>query len=208
MNVLEYIEYRKSTVEHWYSKETSELKLSCMESDKVIDVLVLLADEQEASLAVVDNDHKLKGIISERDIIKHLSLKQTLSKDLKVEDLMTRDVKSASPQLYCLDALKIMIKGDFRNLPIVIDDKFVGILSIVDAAKARLLETVSRSNDVFDALKSFGTGLPSVDIYQTMQDAFEVLAENKTPFLTVKNDGDIVDYLASQEVNRIKLREK
>lgn len=208
MDVLEYTEFRKSTVKQWYSKETSDLKLSCLESDKVIDVLLWLADEQEASLAVVDDHNKLTGIISERDVIKYLAKNRTLEEDLKVESLMTRDVKSGTPDLYCIDALKIMVKGDFRNLPIVIDDKFVGILSIIDAAKARLLETISRSNDVFDALKSFGVNLPCVEISQTMHDAFEVLTEKKVPFLTVKNGGEIVDYLSSQEINRMRLREK
>lgn len=208
MIVHEYIESRKSTVGQWYSKETDDLKLSCLETDKVVDILPLLADEQEASLAVVDHKHHLIGIISERDVIKHLSRHRSLAEDLLVKDLMTEDVKSATPDFYCLDAMKIMVKGDFRNLPVVIDDKFVGILSIIDAAKARLLETVSRSNDVFNALKSFGADLPSIDINLSMHEAFEVLARHKAPFLTVKNEDEIVDYLAAQEINRIKLREK
>ena len=208
MIVLEYIESRKSTVGQWYSKETDDLKLSCFETDKVIDILAWLADEQEASLAVVDQKHRLIGIISERDVIKHLSRHRSLAEDLLVKDLMTEDVKSATPDFYCLDALKIMVKGDFRNLPIVIGDEFVGILSIVDAAKARLLETVSRSNDVFNALKSFGADLPSIDINLSMHEAFEVLARHKAPFLTVKHEDEIIDYLAAQEINRIKLREK
>ena len=208
MIVHEYIESRKSTVGQWYSKETDDLKLSCFETDKVVDILPLLADEQEASLAVVDHKHHLIGIISERDVIKHLSRHRSLSEDLLVKDLMTKDVKSATPDFYCLDAMKIMVKGDFRNLPVVIDDKFVGILSIIDAAKARLLETVSRSNDVFNALKSFGADLPSIDINLSMHEAFEVLARHKAPFLTVKHEDEIVDYLAAQEINRIKLREK
>ena len=208
MIVLEYIESRKSTVGQWYSKETDDLKLSCFETDKVIDILAWLADEQEASLAVVDQKHRLIGIISERDVIKHLSRHRSLAEDLLVKDLMTEDVKSATPDFYCLDALKIMVKGDFRNLPIVIGDEFVGILSIVDAAKARLLETVSRSNDVFNALKSFGADLPSIDINLSMHEAFEVLARHKAPFLTVKHEDEIVDYLAAQEINRIRLREK
>ena len=208
MIVHEYIESRKSTVGQWYSKETDDLKLSCLETDKVVDILPLLADEQEASLAVVDHKHHLIGIISERDVIKHLSRHRSLAEDLLVKDLMTEDVKSATPDFYCLDAMKIMVKGDFRNLPVVIDDKFVGILSIIDAAKARLLETVSRSNDVFNALKSFGADLPSIDINLSMHEAFEVLARHKAPFLTVKHEDEIVDYLAAQEINRIKLREK
>ena len=208
MIVHEYIESRKSTVGQWYSKETDDLKLSCLETDKVVDILPLLADEQEASLAVVDHKHHLIGIISERDVIKHLSRHRSLAEDLLVKDLMTEDVKSATPDFYCLDAMKIMVKGDFRNLPVVIDDKFVGILSIIDAAKARLLETVSRSNDVFNALKSFGADLPSIDINLSMHEAFEVLARHKAPFLTVKHEDEIVDYLAAQEINRIRLREK
>mgnify|MGYP005634374603 FL=1 len=208
MNISNYLESRKSIVEHWYSKEAENLKLSCLETDKVIDIMAWLADDQEASLAVVDPKHLLVGIISERDVIKYLAKDNVLNGDLRVSDLMTRNVFSASPDTYCVDALKIMVKGDFRNLPIVVEDKFLGILSIIDAAKARLLETISRSNDVFDALKSFGNDLPSVNVDQTMREAFEVLAEKKAPFLTVKDEEDIVDYLSSQEINRMRLRSK
>ena len=208
MNISNYLESRKSIVEHWYSKEAENLKLSCLETDKVIDIMAWLADDQEASLAVVDPKHLLVGIISERDIIKYLAKDNVLNGDLRVSDLMTRNVFSASPDTYCVDALKIMVKGDFRNLPIVVEDKFLGILSIIDAAKARLLETISRSNDVFDALKSFGNDLPSVNVDQTMREAFEVLTEKKAPFLSVKDSKDIVDYLSSQEINRMRLRSK
>ena len=208
MDISNYLDSRKAIIEHWYSKETESLKLSCLETDKVLDIMAWLADEQEASLAVVNAKHMLVGIISERDIIKHLAKKNLIDGNLKVSDLLTRNVVSASPDTYCVDALKIMVKGDFRNLPIVVEDKFLGILSIIDAAKGRLLETISRSNDVFDALKSFGSDLPYVNVEQSMQEAFEVLAINKAPFLTVKDNGEIVDYLSSQEINRIRLRYK
>ena len=208
MNISNYLESRKSIVEHWYSKEAENLKLSCLETDKVIDIMACLADDQEASLAVVDPRHLLVGIISERDIIKYLAKDNVLNGDLRVSDLMTRNVFSASPDTYCVDALKIMVKGDFRNLPIVVEGEFLGILSIIDAVKARVLETISRSNDVFDALKSFGNDLPSVNVDQTMREAFEVLTEKKAPFLSVKDSEDIVDYLSSQEINRMRLRSK
>lgn len=208
MDISTYIEARKAIVEQWYSKETQDLKLSCLEEDSVVDILDLLADDQEASLAVVDAKHLLVGIITERDIIKYFAEGNVLNSQTKVGELMTRNVLSGSPDMYCVDALKVMVKGDFRNLPIVVEGKFLGILSIIDAAKARLLETISRSNDVFDALRSFGTNMPSVSVDQTMREAFEVLTGQKAPFLTVKDDGEIVDYLSSQEINRIRLRLK
>ena len=208
MDISTYIEARKAIVEQWYSKETEDLKLSCLEEDSVVDILDLLADDQEASLAVVDAKHLLVGIITERDIIKYFAKGNVLNNQTKVGALMTRNVMSGSPNMYCVDALKVMVTGDFRNLPIVVEGKFLGILSIIDAAKARLLETISRSNDVFDALRSFGTNMPSVSVDQTMREAFEVLTGQKAPFLTVKDDGEIVDYLSSQEINRIRLRLK
>ena len=208
MDISTYIEARKAIVEQWYSKETEDLKLSCLEEDSVVDILGLLADDQEASLAVVDAKHLLVGIITERDIIKSLAEGNVLSNQTKVGKLMTRNVMTGSPDMYCVDALKVMVKGDFRNLPIVLEGKFLGILSIIDAAKAKLIEALSRSTDVFDALISFGNDLPSVNIDQSMQEAFESLNGNKTPFLTVKDKGDIVDYLTYHEIIRIRLRSK
>ena len=164
MDISTYIEARKAIVEQWYSIETEDLKLSCLEDDSVVDILNLLADEHEASLGVVDAKHLLVGIITERDIIKYFAEGNVINNETKVGELMTRNVMTGSPNMYCVDALKVMVKGDFRNLPIVFEGKFLGILSIIDAAKARLLETISRSNDVFDALRSFGTDMASVSI--------------------------------------------
>jgi len=208
MDISKYIESRKSIIDHWYSRETENLKLSCSETDSVVSILQLLADDQEASLAVVDLNHLLVGIITERDVIKFLADNNVLNDNVKVRDLMTRNVMSGSPDMLCVEALKIMVKGNFRNLPIADEGRFFGILSIVDAAKARLLETLSRNKDIFDALVSFGDDLPTVKLDQNMQDAFEVLNGKKTPFLTVKDRNDIVDYLTSQEIIRIRLRSK
>ena len=87
MDISKYIEARKSIVEHWYSKETDDLKLSCLQTDCVIDVLDLLADDQEASLAVVDAKHFLVGIITERDVIKYMVEGNVLNRDVKVSSL-------------------------------------------------------------------------------------------------------------------------
>ena len=207
MDIHDNIESRKPTVDQWYSKETDELKLSCFASDNVVDILVLLADEQEASLAVVDNDHKLIGIISERNVINYLSVNKSIETDLKVESLMKRNIQSGTLDLLCKEALEIMVNGDFRHLPIVLDGRFIGLLSILDAAKAELIAVHSKSNDILDALDSIGVDLPSVEIHQKMHDAFEILLDNKISFLAVKSDGKVVDYLTSKEINRIKLRE-
>lgn len=95
-----------------------------------------MKDYNVGSLVVIDDQNKVVGIITERDIIKAVANNDLES---KVEKYMTKDVKGVVEDTQATDALNIMLENGFRHLPIIgKDGKLYGIVSIRDTAKALL----------------------------------------------------------------------
>lgn len=81
------------------------------------------------------------GIVTERDILRQFAAHGGALGNLKVSEIMTSPVRSASAGVTLQEVMKIMTEHRFRHLPIVEDGRLVGILSIGDVVKARLRET-------------------------------------------------------------------
>jgi CBS domain-containing protein len=84
-----------------------------------------------SGLIVVDNEKKLLGVLSEKDLLGVLTSDEEV-KDKVVADYMTEEVKSFSAEDSVDDINKFLIDQPFRRVPIVKEDKLVGIISRAD----------------------------------------------------------------------------
>jgi signal-transduction protein with cAMP-binding, CBS, and nucleotidyltransferase domain len=171
-------------------------------------MIVTLSDPREASLAVVDENNQVVGIVTGRDIVLYIGTHRVIDENLTVDAVMTKNPKTGTPEMLCIDALKIMIEGRFRNLPIEVDGKFVGILSILAAAKGRLMETMAKNTEAYESLKSLSDGMPEIDIENTTQAAFRLVSDSKAPFVSVKENNEIVDFLMDYDLRRLWLKKQ
>ena len=101
------------------------------------DAIRLLAGNPTTSLLVVNDDHRLIGILSEKDLLKLLYNPSLNYKT--VEDLMTRDVVSFDVNINLVEICKCLIENGFRRVPIVSEGKLVGVISRKDIIKSLLL---------------------------------------------------------------------
>ena len=97
----------------------------------------LLAEHNIGALIVVDESGRPVGIISERDIIREsaqteAALGQTVSR------VMTKDLITATPQDDLETVLQTMTTKHFRHLPIMDQERLIGVISIGDVVKAQL----------------------------------------------------------------------
>ena len=127
------------------------------------DVAVISADatiknavEQLKSVGVgalvVSNDGaSVDGILSERDIVRGLVDHGNALMDMTVADLMTEAVRVCAPGDSIDECMEIMTSSRIRHLPIVVDNKLRGIISIGDVVKARLVELKNEA----DALRQY-----------------------------------------------------
>ena len=102
------------------------------------DLIAILAERRIGTLVVVDRDHQVIGIVSERDIIRHLSTGGTTA-DTLTKNIMTSKVITVENNVTSAQLMQLMTERRIQHVPITRDGKLVGIVSIDDVVK-RLLE--------------------------------------------------------------------
>lgn len=87
----------------------------------------MMSDGNVTGLPVVDEDDKLVGIVTEKDVMRRLL--NTRSTEGKVEDYMTGDVISFNENDNLSDVINTLVENNFRRVPVESEGKLVGIIS-------------------------------------------------------------------------------
>ena len=106
--------------------------------DKVETVVKLLAEKKIGAVVVVSASGAIMGIVSERDIVRHLATDGVAMMAMSVESVMTKNVRTAREQETEADLMTLMTEHRIRHLPVVTNGKLVGMVSIGDVVKHRI----------------------------------------------------------------------
>ena len=120
----------------------------------VFEALTLMAEKNIGAVLVLDGE-KLTGIMSERDYARKIALKGKFSKEVPVKEIMSSDVICVGSEQTINNTKAIMINKRIRHLPVLEDQKLVGIISIGDVVNAVLDEKTF----MIDELASYIMGL-------------------------------------------------
>lgn len=101
--------------------------------------LEILAEKDVGALPVVDGN-RLLGIFSERDYARKVVLKGRASRDVPVSELMARSVVCVTAADTINDCMTLMTEKRVRHLPVMDDDRLVGIVTIGDVVKSVISE--------------------------------------------------------------------
>ena len=116
--------------------------------EDVIDLAASLMNWQEIQhIPVEDDEGKLVGIVTHRDLLKLLVVSKPENETV-IRDVMKTEITSISPETTTLDALKLMREKNIGCLPVVKDEKLVGLITTQDFLEisARLLEEKLRES--------------------------------------------------------------
>ena len=102
------------------------------------------------ALVVSEDERKVSGILSERDIVRALVDHGDDLMQMRVSDLMTRTVKTCPPNATVTEVMAEMTRSRIRHLPVVNDEGLCGIISIGDVVKNRLDELQTEANVLRD----------------------------------------------------------
>jgi len=112
------------------------------------DAASLLSQHKIGALVVTGADRRVTGILSERDIVKAVSVDGAAALEEKIAERMTREVVTCAPHDTMAELMGRMTAGRFRHLPVVENGRLVGIISIGDVVKHRLAEMERESSEL------------------------------------------------------------
>ena len=92
--------------------------------------------------------------MSERDIVKRLSVLRTQLLDDPVSSIMSTDVQVCSPNDDVESIMTLMTEHRFRHVPVVEEGRLVGIVSIGDVVKSRIEELEKDRNELMEYISA------------------------------------------------------
>ena len=119
----------------------------------VFEALRLMADKDIGALLVMERD-TLAGIFSERDYARKVILQGKTSKDTPVREIMTYKVIYVDINQSIEDCMVLMTEKHIRHLPVLDENKLVGVVSIGDIVK----EIIAEQEFVIEQLENYITG--------------------------------------------------
>lgn len=107
-------------------------------SDSIRVAAKRMNEKNVGSVLVVDNNGNLVGILTERDLVRIVA--EDVDPDTPVEKVMTRKLVTAEPGESLVSILCKMLRHNIRHVPVVVDRKPVGIVSIRDLVRVEAAE--------------------------------------------------------------------
>ena len=104
-------------------------------NSSIFEVAKLMNENHIGCIPVCDNSQNLVGIITDRDIVLRTIACDKDINQTKVTDIMTKDVIRTSRDTEVSWVANIMAKNQIRRVPVVEDEKLVGIISVGDLAR-------------------------------------------------------------------------
>lgn len=102
--------------------------------------LSLMSDRNIGALLVVNGDGRPQGIFSERDFARHMVDSSRAASEIKVRELMTRNLSAVSEERTIHECMALMTERRIRHLPVMKDGALAGMISIGDVVNAVIHE--------------------------------------------------------------------
>ena len=129
---------------------------SIVSTISVYDAIKVMGEKNVGAILIIEDD-QLKGILSERDYARKIVLQGKSSKNTLVNEIMVSKVVTVQPTDdldYCME---LMISRRIRHLPVVENDKVIGLISIGDVVKS----IIEKQKETIQLLDSYINGTQS-----------------------------------------------
>jgi CBS domain-containing protein len=138
-------------IEHILRRKGSDV-VTVTAQDPVTAAVAVLGEHNVGALVVAGDDGAIVGILSERDVVRALARDGAAVLDRAVGDLMTTEVTTCGLLTTANDVMSTMTERRIRHIPVVADDRLVGIVSIGDVVKTRIDELETERETLHDYL--------------------------------------------------------
>ncbi len=103
-------------------------------SDNVINATKKMNEREVGCVVVVDKGKPI-GILTERDILRRIVVEKRDAEETKVKEVMSTPLITGKPEMNLEDAIKIIILNRVKKLPILSNEKLVGIITLFDIVR-------------------------------------------------------------------------
>ena len=145
---IEILERRASMLLKDLLKQKPMKMVTCKETCIVADAITIMDGENVGSILVLNDEQKLTGIFTERDVM------HCFAKNVQMKQVMMKDVMSPNP--VTLDAatdisvaVNLMSERKIRHLPVMEDEKMIGMVSYKDLVSYLLPEVIFMAEDIY-----------------------------------------------------------
>ena len=114
------------------------------------EIITLLAEHNIGAVVVENGAGNVQGIISERDIVRHLATEQDLCGWI-AQDIINKKVATVTTKALSSEMMQVMAEYNCRHLPILDDGKLVGVVSNKDVMN----RTLEKYQDEAEAMRAF-----------------------------------------------------
>jgi CBS domain-containing protein len=121
--------------------------------ETVYEAVRKMAEHNIGALLVMDGD-AIVGIVTERDYARKVALAGRSSKDARVADIMTTQVLCVGPRQTTQECMALMTNHRLRHLPVLDEDKLIGLVSIGDLVK----DIISEQQFIIEQLEHYIAG--------------------------------------------------
>ena len=137
------------TVSQLLSNKSKEF-FSVVSTITVFEALQIMNDKDVGALMVIE-DGVLKGIFSERDYARKIILKNKASKETLIHEIMNSDVITVMPDASIEHCMMLMSNKHVRHLPVLENNRVIGIISIGDVVFA----TINQQKELINQLSNY-----------------------------------------------------
>jgi len=109
--------------------------ISASPGDNISSVVALLAKHRIGAVIICNDAGKVKGIISERDVVREIARDGGAALETEVSKCMTSKVLSCTREDSINYVMEVMTANRFRHMPVINDGNLLGIISIGDVVK-------------------------------------------------------------------------
>jgi CBS domain-containing protein len=124
----------------------------------VIEAAALMAKNDVGNLIVMDDNTPI-GIVTERDFVRRVLAKEKPAKT-KISEVMSTPLRVIDPDASLKEAARRMVRKRIRRLPVIKDNKLVGIITAADFA--RHLSKKTFTDDILEAIGRNSYPVPEV----------------------------------------------
>ncbi|MEJ2683350.1 MAG: NADH-ubiquinone oxidoreductase-F iron-sulfur binding region domain-containing protein [Candidatus Sulfobium sp.] len=145
---IEVLERRaRMTVKDLMQSKPTKM-VTCGKDAKVAEAIGIMDSNNVGSVLVVDEEKKIVGIFTERDIM-HCFAKKIAVNEAVLDDVMSRKPVTLDGSIDISVAVKVMSEHKIRHLPVTEDEKVIGIISYRDLVAYLLPEVIYMAEDIY-----------------------------------------------------------